>query len=94
MMNLSFKLPVSIFKEGKYFIAYTPVLDLSTSAKTYESVQGRFAEIVNIFFEEVIKKGTLDEVLKNLGWQKVKKQWTPPLVVSQKLEEIKIPAMV
>lgn len=92
MVNLSFKLPVSVFKEGKHFIAYSPVLDLSTSAKTYEKAQKRFAEIVNIFFEEIIKKGTLDEVLKDLGWQKTKKQWTPPSLISQKIEEIKIPA--
>lgn len=92
-MSLLFKLPVSIFKEGKYFIAYTPALDLSTSAKTYESVQKRFAEVVNIFFEEINKKGTLDEVLKDLGWQKIKRQWAPPAIVSQKLEEIRIPAM-
>ena len=66
------QLPVSVFKEGKHFIAYTPVLDLSTPGKNYEEVKKRFKESVNIFFEELIKRGTLDEVLENLGWQKVK----------------------
>lgn len=94
MVKFVAKLPVSIFKEGKHYIAYTPVLDLSTSANTYEEVKKRFSEIVGIFFEQVIKKGTLDEVLGGLGWRKVKKQWNPPTIVSQQLEDVKIPSMV
>ena len=83
MINLNLQLPVSVFKEGKHFIAYTPVLDLSTSGKNYEEVKKRFKESVNIFFEELVKKGTLDEVLESLGWQKIKKRWSPPFLVSQ-----------
>ena len=56
-------LPVSILKEGKYFIAYTPALDLSTSGKTFAEVKERFGEVVQIFFEELLEKGTLEEVL-------------------------------
>ncbi len=93
MVNLEVKLPVSIFKEGKQYVAYTPALDLSTSDKTYEGAKKRFSEVVNIFFEYTIKKGTLNEVLEDLGWQKVKKQWIPPMVVSQGMEKIKIPVV-
>lgn len=93
MFQLDIKIPVSVFKEGRYFIAYTPALDLSTSATTYEKVRKRFGEAVNIFFEEILKNGTLDEVLINLGWKKVKKQWVPPVLVSQKNEKIKIPVL-
>lgn len=83
MNKLNLQLPVSIFKEGECFIAYTPVLDLSTSGKNYEEVKKRFKEAVGIFFEELVKKGTLDGVLENLGWQKIKKRWTPPSLISQ-----------
>ena len=78
MIKFNLRLPISIFKEREHFIAYTPALDLSTSGKNYEQVKKRFNEIVAIFFEELIKKGTIDEVLENLGWQKIKKQWIPP----------------
>ena len=71
---INFNLPISIFREGKHFIAYTPALDLSTSGKNYEQVKKRFNEVVEIFFEELMKKGTKNEVLESLGWQKVKKQ--------------------
>ncbi|MDP1629448.1 MAG: hypothetical protein Q8L57_02395 [bacterium] len=90
MIKFNLQIPISIFREGKHFIAYTPALDLSTSGKNYEQVKKRFNEVVAIFFEELIKKGTIDEVLENLGWQKVKKQWTPPSLISQESEKIQL----
>lgn len=84
-------LPVSILKEGKYYIAYSPALDLSTSGKTFDEVKKRFTEIVSIFFEELLEKGTLDKVLSELGWQNVQKEWFPPLVVANETERFNIP---
>lgn len=49
-------LSVFVFKEGNTFIAYSPALDLSTCADTYEKSKKRFNEIVNIFFEEITKR--------------------------------------
>jgi len=88
---LKVKLPVSIFKEGKHFIAYTPALDISTSGKTYEEVKERFNEVVKIFFEEIVDKGTFKEVLQELGWRKIHKEWSPPPIVAHEAEEIKVP---
>ena len=87
-------LPVAILKEGKYFIAYSPVLDLSTSAKSFEKVKKRFNEAVDIFFEELIEKGTFNEVLTDLGWQKMQNKWAPPVMISQELEHFRIPVSV
>lgn len=80
-VKLEFNLPVSVIKEGKNYVAYTPALDLSTSGKDYEEVKKRFHEIVNIFFEEIVKKGTMEEVLKELEWKKIKTKWNPPIVI-------------
>ena len=90
MTKLSTQLPVSVFKEGKRFIAFTPALDLSTSGKTYEQVMERFNEIVEIFFEELMKKGTTEEVLLSLGWQKIKKHWSPPSLISQESMQLEL----
>lgn len=87
-MKFNVQLPVSIFREGAHYIAYTPVLDLSTAGKNYEEVVRRFHEIVTIFFEELIKKGTLAEVLTNLGWKRAKRHWMPPTLVSQESREV------
>ena len=51
MIKLNLQLPVSIFREGKHFIAHTPVLDLSTSGKNYEEVKKRFNEVASIFLK-------------------------------------------
>ena len=90
-VNISFALPVSFLKEGKYFIAYTPALDLSTSGKNLQEAKKRFGEAVQIFFEEIIEKGSLVEVLTGLGWQKIKKQWSPPMLITQETTNFKIP---
>ena len=89
---LELKLPISILREDKKYVAYTPALDLSTSGKNYEEVKKRFNEIVNIFFEELIKKGTLDEVLRGLGWKRIQAKWNPPIVVSQESQAVRVPA--
>jgi hypothetical protein len=84
-------LPVSVLREGRKFIVYTPALDLSTSGKNYEEAKKRFREIVSIFFEELLRKGTLGGVLRDLGWQRVRARWVPPVVISQELESLCIP---
>ena len=91
--NMQLKIPVSIFKEDATFIAYSPVLDLSTSGKSFEVVQKRFKEAVIIFFEELSDKGTLNQVLTGLGWKKVRSEWNPPMLVSHELANISVPSV-
>ena len=88
MTKLSANLPVSVFKEGKHFIAYTPALDLSTSGKTHEQAMARFNEATDIFFEELAQKGTTEEVLLGLGWEKVKKHLAPPSLIAQESRQV------
>lgn len=83
-------IPVSIFREGKKYVAYSSALDLSTSGNNYLQVKNRFHECVNIFFEEIIANGTITDVLQDLGWEKVNAEWMPPVLISQKMEKIKI----
>jgi predicted RNase H-like HicB family nuclease len=87
--SIETSLPVSVLREEKRFIAYTPALDISTSGKTKKEAEQRFVEMVQIFIEELAEKGTLDRVLSDLGWKKVQKQWQPPLVVSHELASIR-----
>ena len=91
-LRLGCKFPVSILREGEKYIAYTPALDLSTSGDSYEETKKRFGEIVDIFIEELIKKGTLEQVLFDLGWKKIQTKWNPPIVISQDFQIVKIPA--
>jgi len=79
-------------KQGKSFIAYSPVLDLSTSGKTLKDAQNKFSEIVYIFMEEIIEAGTINEVLSELGWKKVQQKWSPPQIISSKSIGVRLPA--
>ena len=89
-VNLQFNLPVTILKEKKRYVAYTPALDLSTSGTSYDQVKERFGEIVHIFFEELIKNNTLEKVLGDMGWVKMQKQWHSPVIISQETETLRV----
>lgn len=89
MRRRELNVPVEFYKEGKYFVAYCKPLDFSAFGKTYDEAQDNFAEAVNIFLDELEEKGTTDEVLSELGWQKIKKCWQPPIRIDER--EMKIP---
>lgn len=93
-VNIKFDLPVVFLKEKDTFVAYSPVLDLSTCGKSFEEAQKRFSEISILFFQEIIKKGTVDDVLSDLGWQKINKQWSSPVMVSHQQNMINVPITV
>ena len=90
--SVKLSLGVQIIKQGKRFVAYSPALDFSTSGRSVKEVQKRFDEGVKIFFEEIVEAGTVDSVLKDLGWQKENRQWQPPQVVSHHDVNFKVPA--
>jgi len=85
-------LPVEFFREGKYFVAYSLPLDFSACGETFEEARKNFSEAANIFFDELEAKGTLEDVLLGLGWEKINKTLQPPTRISE--EEIKIPCPV
>lgn len=84
--SMKFKISISVIKEGNSYIAYAPALDLSSSGKTAGQAKKRFVEAVGIFFEETAKKGTLDEALRSLGWQKMDFGWEPPKIIARQTQ--------
>lgn len=89
-MKISFNLPLTILKEKEKFIAYSPAIDLSTSSNNFEEVHKRFMEAASLFFEEINNKKTTNEVLEDLGWQKIDEKWFPPVVVAQESEVVSV----
>lgn len=90
MGKVQFALSVTVIKEGDSFIAYSPALDLSTVGDTYDEANKRFGEAVQIFFEEIAEKGTVDQALTELGWQKQKNEYVPPMVVGSQTENFTV----
>lgn len=81
-------------KHGKDFVAYSPAIDLSTVGKSEKDAHRMFAEAAGMFFEDIIEAGTVDEVLSDLGWQKIQKKWSPPKMVSSESIGIRVSTFV
>jgi hypothetical protein len=88
-----FNLPVVITKQGKHFVAHSPALDISTSGNTEKDAKKKFVELVDIFLEEIIVAGTIEDVLSELGWKKQQKHWNPPQVISTESIGINLPVL-
>ena|SRR5208283_4282683 len=74
-------LEVVFLREGEYIVAYCPALELSTQGKDKRTAERRFREALEIFFEETMRKGTLEQELLSLGWTLRKKpdpRYDPP----------------
>lgn len=86
---------VHYYQEKEVFIAYSPMLDLSSCGSTFDEAARNFDEAVQILFSECDEKGTLDEVLLSLGWEAKRRGdgrvFVPPRLIGQK--EISIPPM-
>jgi hypothetical protein len=92
-MTFTVNIPVIFMREGKHIVAFSPALDVTTSASDFEEAKKRFEESVEIFFEELTEKGTLEEVLQELGWKKVNHQWEPPVIINQISKTVQVPAL-
>jgi len=86
-MKIDFTFPSIYFKEKDQFVAYAPTLDLSTAASSQEKAKKMLSQAVEIFFEELIESGNLEEVLIELGWQKINNRFMPPEFVSQSIDK-------
>jgi len=80
MKTVMNSLPVAVFKEGRKYIAYTPLLDLAAQGSSLKDVQKNFDEVLDIYMEETVKNGTLKQDLLKHGWKMLTSQqsWTPP----------------
>lgn len=84
-------IPILYLKEGDTFICYSPAFDLAAHGDSFEDAEQSFAQSLKLFIEQVSKKGTWEEVLKECGWEKVHKDWNPPRIIGQESKEIEIP---
>jgi len=88
---------VIFLEECRKIVAFAPALDLTTSAGTLEEARRRFEEVLEIFFEETLEKGTLEEVLAECGWRKVSRpevHWVPPKTRFVAQEDIRVTILV
>lgn len=57
--------------ENDYWLASCPDLDLTTQGKTFEEAQFNMKDALMLFFESCLRRGTLEQVLKESGYEPV-----------------------
>ena len=87
------QIPVLYLKEGDIFVCYSPAFDLVAHGDSFEDAEKSFTESLRLFMEEVTKKDTWAQVLKEYGWTKVKEGWTPPQIIDQRSKPVEIPIL-
>lgn len=78
---MALSLPVLFLKEKRTFVAYTPALDLSASGSTIAKAKRNFEVTLRLFLEELAEAGTVEQVLRDMGWSKQERRWQPPVEV-------------
>lgn len=80
--TIEISIQVYIVKEGDYFVSYCPSLELSSFGDSPEEAKAGFEEALAIFIGDVNQKGTLENVLLDLGWSLTKRpalDYRPPV---------------
>ena len=72
-----------IFQEGKAYVAHCPELDVSSCGHDVEEARRNLKTAVRLFVEESEKLGTLDDILREAGYQRnAKGKWESPRIVA------------
>ncbi|MBI5245264.1 MAG: hypothetical protein HY922_16500 [Elusimicrobia bacterium] len=88
-----------ILREGRKFIAYAPALDMATCGKSFDEALRRSKDLIQIFIEETVRHGTMEQALEELGWTRQRgphkgalPSWIPPQVIGQFSQPVSLPA--
>ncbi|OGW48254.1 MAG: hypothetical protein A2Y66_02745 [Nitrospirae bacterium RBG_13_41_22] len=71
--SLQYKLPVSIKKKGRWYIASCPILDVCTQGETEKKAKSNLVEALRLFLISCIERGTLDAVIRECRFKVIKK---------------------
>lgn len=89
-MNILFKviLPVSVHREDGLFVSFCPVLDVMSQGKTDKEAIHNLIEATQAFLLSCYERGTLDQVLKDCGFQPITRANPSPVTEKKSMREI------
>lgn len=67
-IQITYKLPIKIKKEKKWFLASCPVLDVHAQGETEEKAKKNLVEALSLFLISCIERKTLEAVLQESGF--------------------------
>lgn len=82
---------MQVFKEGQFFVAHTPELDVSSQGRTVEEAKAHLRKAVEGFLEEAQRMNTLEDILVESGYQRTPTGWQAPDLLAQERTTVALP---
>jgi predicted RNase H-like HicB family nuclease len=70
-VTINIKVPVDIYRDGPLFLARCARFGVVTQGTTFEEAKDNILEAVSLFVETCLEMGTLEQVLKDSGFELV-----------------------
>ena len=80
-----------VWKEGATFVAYSPELDVSSCGDSLAKARAALREAVSLFLEESARKGTLEAILSEAGFEKHGKSYRPRRILAREKLRLAVP---
>jgi predicted RNase H-like HicB family nuclease len=82
---------MQVLKEGQFFVAHTPELDVSSQGRTVDEAKAHLRGAVEAFLEEAQRMNTLEDILVEAGYQKTPTGWKAPDLLAQERTTVALP---
>ena len=80
-----------VWKEGSAYVAYAPELDVSSCGDSVAEAKAHLREAVTLFLEECSRKGSLDAILSESGFEKRDKSYRPRRILTRARVRLAVP---
>lgn|GEM_PF-394465 len=70
-VQAEFRLFGTLKREGKWYVAHCPPLDITTQGRTEEEAKKNLIEASELFVVSCFERGTFEQALRELGWHVV-----------------------
>ncbi len=80
-----------VWKEGTTFVSYSPELDVSSCGDSVAQARARLREAVSLFLEECSRRGTLEAILAESGFEKRGKSYHPRRIIARAKFRLAVP---
>ena len=69
---------VQVWKEDGQFVAHAMPLDVASADESPEAAREAVDEAVKLFLRTAVEHGTLEEVLEDAGYRRIRRVWRGP----------------
>ncbi|MGO9640442.1 MAG: type II toxin-antitoxin system HicB family antitoxin [Candidatus Acidiferrales bacterium] len=84
-------LATHVWKEDGAYVAYAPELDVSSCGDSVADARTRLREAVTLFLEECSRRGTLDAILAESGFEKHGASYRPRRILARAKVKLVVP---